>query len=98
MAYGTDIAQAQRLMLDAVRSNPDVQRWPAASVYFTGFGESSLDFEIRAFVAPRPEATPAPQGLMWRRAEPDHIRAASGPGPSDSAGGSGPRGSGPHPA
>ena len=27
-----------------------------------------------------------------------HIRAASGPGPSDSAGGSGPRGSGPHPA
>ena len=112
VAYGTDIAQAQRLMLDAVRSNPDVQRSPAASVYFTGFGESSLDFEIRAFVAAYDLRLRVRHEILFaiERALREHgieipfpqrelhIRAASGPGPSDSAGGSGPRGSGPHPA
>jgi potassium efflux system protein len=47
---GTDIALAQRVMLDVVRGNPDVLKQPAPSVFFTGFGGSSLDFEIRAFV------------------------------------------------
>jgi len=47
---GTDIALAQRVMLDVVRGNPDVLKEPAPSVFFTGFGGSSLDFEIRAFV------------------------------------------------
>jgi potassium efflux system protein len=50
MPTGTDIALAQRVMLEAVRRNPDVLREPAPSVFFVGFGGSSLDFEIRAFV------------------------------------------------
>jgi potassium efflux system protein len=37
-------------MLAAVESVPDVLREPAPSVYFVGFGDSALDFEIRAFV------------------------------------------------
>jgi potassium efflux system protein len=50
VADGADIALVQRVLLDAVRSNPDVMRTPAASVFFVGFGDSALDFEIRAFV------------------------------------------------
>ena len=50
VAYGSDTAKAQRVMLDAVMSIPEVLKEPSPSVYFLGFGESSLDFEIRAFV------------------------------------------------
>jgi potassium efflux system protein len=47
---GTDIARAQGVMLEAVRGTPDVLREPAPAVFFAGFGASSLDFEIHAFV------------------------------------------------
>jgi potassium efflux system protein len=33
-----------------VRRNPDVLQEPRPSVFFVDFGDSSLDFEIRAFV------------------------------------------------
>jgi potassium efflux system protein len=51
VAYGSDIGQVQRLILDAVRSNREVLQEPEPSVFFVTFGESSLDFEIRVFVA-----------------------------------------------
>jgi potassium efflux system protein len=47
---GTDMALAQRVILETVQRNPDVLRQPAPSVFFIGFGASSLDFEIHAFV------------------------------------------------
>ena len=47
---GTDIARAQGVMLEAVRGTPDVLREPGPAVFFVGFGASSLDFEIHAFV------------------------------------------------
>jgi potassium efflux system protein len=50
VAYGSDIALVQRVLLEAVRANPDVLREPAPSVFLADFGDSSLDFEIRAFV------------------------------------------------
>ncbi|MCM8613018.1 mechanosensitive ion channel domain-containing protein [Accumulibacter sp.] len=50
VAYGSDIALVQRLILDVVQGNPDVLRDPAPSVFLVAFGDSSLDFEIRAFV------------------------------------------------
>lgn len=50
VAHESDIALAQRAMLEAVRRNPDVVQEPAPSVFFVGVGASSLDFEIRAFV------------------------------------------------
>ncbi len=50
LAYGTDVERAQRLMLAVVESNADVLRDPAPSVFFVGFGDSALNFEIRAFV------------------------------------------------
>ena len=50
VAYGSDIALVQRVILDAVRGNRDVLQGPPPSVFFVAFGDSTLDFEIRAFV------------------------------------------------
>ena len=50
VAYGSDIALVQRLILDVVRGNRDVLQDPSPSVYLVAFGDSTLDFEIRAFV------------------------------------------------
>ena len=46
VAYGSDIAQVQRVMLDAVKNHPDVLAYPPPEVWFQGFGDSSLDFEV----------------------------------------------------
>jgi potassium efflux system protein len=50
VAYGSDIALVQRVLLEAVQGNTDVLQDPSPSVYFMGFGDSSLNFELRAFV------------------------------------------------
>jgi potassium-dependent mechanosensitive channel len=50
VAYGSDVAEVQRLVLGAVRSTPDVMSEPAPSVFFVDFGELALNFEVRAFV------------------------------------------------
>lgn len=50
IAYGSDIALAQKLMMEVVEAAPLVIDKPAPSVLFLGFGDSSLDFEVRAFV------------------------------------------------
>ena len=51
VAYGSDTALAHQAILKAVRSVPLVRRDPAPSVYFMGFGESSLDFDIYVFAS-----------------------------------------------
>jgi len=50
VAYGTDPARVEKVLTDVVRANPNVLEDPASSVFFMGFGDSSLDFEIRAYV------------------------------------------------
>ncbi len=50
VAYGTDPVRAEKVLSDAVRANPNVLEEPAPSVYFMGFGDSSLNYEIRAYV------------------------------------------------
>jgi small-conductance mechanosensitive channel len=52
--YGTDTEAVRRLLLDAALSHPKVIRGgmaPAPWVWFIGFGESSLDFQLTAFVS-----------------------------------------------
>jgi len=51
VAYGTDPEKTQQIILDTIRSHPLVLEEPGPSVLFINFGESSLDFEIRVFVA-----------------------------------------------
>ena len=48
--YGTDTLRAQMAILDAVKATPHVLDTPAPGVFFTGFGASALEFEVRASV------------------------------------------------
>lgn len=49
VAYGSDTAKVERILLSAAKENPKVASWPEPFVLFTNFGESSLDFELRCY-------------------------------------------------
>lgn len=46
VAYGTDTDQLKAALLAVAAENPKVLTDPAPRVYFLGFGDSSLDFEL----------------------------------------------------
>jgi small-conductance mechanosensitive channel len=46
VAYGTDPERVRRLLLEVAAENPKVLRDPVPEVFFNGFGDSSLDFEL----------------------------------------------------
>lgn len=48
VAYGTNTRKVAELLLEIAKAHPKVAKDPEPSVYFQGFGASSLDFEIRA--------------------------------------------------
>ncbi len=50
IAYGSDTKQARELLLKVAHDNPNVLDDPPPTAVFTGFGESSLDFQLRVFV------------------------------------------------
>lgn len=50
IAYGSDTDKAQQIMLDVLKSNPNVMETPQPKVLFTGFGDSALDFQLRIFL------------------------------------------------
>lgn len=51
IGYGSDIERATEVMIEACQSVETVLADPAPSVYFTGFGASSLDFDVRPWAA-----------------------------------------------
>ena len=63
IAYGTDTEEAQKIMLGVMKANALVLDTPAPQVVFIGFGDSSLDFEIRAFLKSFEERVPARHAL-----------------------------------
>lgn len=50
VAYGSDPARVLRLLEEAAANLPDVQKVPVPRALFVGFGESSLDFRLFAWV------------------------------------------------
>jgi small-conductance mechanosensitive channel len=46
IAYGSDVQAFRDAMMAVARGNPDVLAQPAPEVFFTGFGDSSLDVEL----------------------------------------------------
>ncbi len=50
IAYGSNVARAQQIMLDISRANDQVLESPAPVVLFLGFGDSALNLELRVFV------------------------------------------------
>ncbi len=51
VAYGTDPHLVQSVLLDCARTHPNVLANPEPFVLFIDFGESSLNFELRAYLA-----------------------------------------------
>jgi potassium efflux system protein len=49
IAYGSDTEAAMRELLAVANANPLVLKIPKPDVYFLGFGDSTLDFELRCF-------------------------------------------------
>lgn len=51
VAYGSDPAHVSALLEQAAVSTPGIASAPAVQVLFTGFGASSLDFQVRAWAS-----------------------------------------------
>ena len=51
VAYGSDVKQVMELLEQCLRAHEQILPWPEPSVLFRGFGDSSLDFEARGFIA-----------------------------------------------
>ena len=49
IAYGTDPERVLELLLGAAKATPKVSPHPAPEAQFIGFGDSSLDFELRVW-------------------------------------------------
>lgn len=50
IAYGSDTDLAEKLMLETAKNNPLVLKSPQAHAVFLGFGDNTLDFEVRVFI------------------------------------------------
>ena len=66
VAYGTDPAMARMLLLQAAAEDPRVVQEPAPKCWFLAFGSSSLDFELRVFVASLDDRLESQNGLNTR--------------------------------
>ncbi|MBX9451420.1 MAG: mechanosensitive ion channel family protein [Mesorhizobium sp.] len=51
VAYQSDPRQVQQILLEIIRAQPQAMKNPEPMVVFIGFGASSLDFEVRAFLS-----------------------------------------------
>jgi hypothetical protein len=49
--YGTDPEQVIQLLINVAKAHPDVMAYPEPGALFIGFGDSSLDFELRAWTS-----------------------------------------------
>jgi len=48
--YGTDVELLRSTLLDVAKAHRGVLKSPPPAVHFAGFGDSSLDFELRVFL------------------------------------------------
>lgn len=66
IAYGSDITLAHQVIYETVCNTPKVLAEPKPSVYFLGFGESSLEFSIRVHVNELDDRLPVTHELHTR--------------------------------
>lgn len=53
VSYAADPDALRRILLAVAATHPDVARTPEPEVFFLGFGDSSLDFELRVWINPK---------------------------------------------
>jgi small-conductance mechanosensitive channel len=51
VAYGSDVDQVMKLLRGCLDAHEEILSWPEPSVLFRNFGESSLDFTARGYIA-----------------------------------------------
>ncbi len=51
IAYGSDIAKAEKTLYEVADANPEVLKDPTPRVIFKAFGSSSLNFELRTYIS-----------------------------------------------
>ncbi|MCW8915310.1 MAG: DUF3772 domain-containing protein [Magnetovibrio sp.] len=51
VSYGTDPYLVKDVLIKCAKAHPNVVAYPEASVLFSNFGDSSLNFELRAYLA-----------------------------------------------
>ena len=51
VAYGCDSEAVKEALLEVAKGHPEVLTYPAPQVFFMGFGDSSLDFELRVWLS-----------------------------------------------
>ncbi|MGR8998577.1 MAG: mechanosensitive ion channel domain-containing protein [Gammaproteobacteria bacterium] len=66
IAYGSDVELAHKVIIDTVRSSPLVLAEPEPSVWFMGFGDSSLNFSVFIFVSELANRLPATHDVHVR--------------------------------
>ena len=66
ISYGSDIDLAYRTISETVCTTPLVLKEPKPSIYFIGFGDSSLDFSIRVFVSELSSRLPVTHDIHMR--------------------------------
>ncbi|MEP6940661.1 MAG: mechanosensitive ion channel domain-containing protein [Rudaea sp.] len=69
IAYRNDPRVAQRLLIDIANGHDVVLKDPSPVAWMTGFGDSTLDFELRVFVAEINQRNVVRTELMMRIAE-----------------------------
>jgi len=51
IAYGSDIAKAEKILYEVAAANPMVLEDPKPMVIFRGFGDNSLNFDLRLYIS-----------------------------------------------
>ena len=51
VAYGSNLTTVRAALIEAAREHTDVLSTPAPRVFFTGFGDSALDFDLLVWIA-----------------------------------------------
>jgi small-conductance mechanosensitive channel len=51
VAYGSDVPLVMKILQECAEENPSVVKSPVPRIYFMGFGDSSLNFEMRIHLA-----------------------------------------------